>query len=38
MPPRQRRIVHMIVWVSILEFLVFLGIALVFWLETRATP
>jgi len=36
MPPRQRRIVRMIVWVSILEFLVFLGVVLVFWLETPA--
>ena len=35
MPPRQRRIVRMIVWVSLLEFVVFLFVALVFWLETR---
>jgi len=33
--PRQRRIVRMIVWVSVLEFLVFLFVALIFWLETR---
>lgn len=35
MPPRQRRIVRMIVWASLLEFVVFLFLALVFWLETR---
>ncbi len=37
MTPRQRRIVRMIVWVSVLEFVVFLFVALIFWLETR-TP
>ena len=35
MTPRQRRIVRMIVWVSVLEFVVFLFVALIFWLETR---
>lgn len=35
MPPRQRRIVRMIVWISLLEFVVFLFVAAVFWLETR---
>lgn len=29
MPPRQRRIVRLIVWVSIFEFLVFIGLVLV---------
>lgn len=33
--PRQRRIVRMIVWVSLLEFVVFLFVALIFWLESR---
>ncbi|MCX7150222.1 MAG: hypothetical protein NTY05_12565 [Rhodocyclales bacterium] len=33
MPPRQRRIVRMIVWVSVLEFVVFLFVAAIFWLE-----
>ena len=35
MSPRQRRIVRMIVWVSVLEFIVFLFVALIFWLESR---
>ena len=35
MPPRQRRIVRMIVWVSVLEFVVFLFVALIFWLESQ---
>ena len=35
MAPRQRRIVRMIVWVSLLEFIVFLFVALIFWLESR---
>jgi hypothetical protein len=35
MPPRQRRMVRMIVWISLLEFVVFLFVAAVFWLETR---
>lgn len=34
MPPRQRRLVRMIVWASVLEFVVFLFVALIFWLET----
>lgn len=29
LPPRQRRIVRLIVWVSLIEFLVFLGLVLV---------
>ncbi len=33
MPPRQRRIVRMILWVSLLEFVVFLFVAAIFWLE-----
>ncbi|MBI3525415.1 MAG: hypothetical protein HY066_13010 [Betaproteobacteria bacterium] len=35
MPPRHRRISRMIFWVSVLEFIVFLFVALIFWLETR---
>jgi hypothetical protein len=35
MAPRQRRIVRMIVWISVLEFLVFLFVAAIFWLERR---
>ena len=35
MPPRQRRIVRMIVWVSLLEFVVFLFVAAIFWLERQ---
>jgi len=35
MVPRQRRIVRMIVWVSVLEFVVFVLVALVFWAESR---
>ncbi|MDP1613366.1 MAG: hypothetical protein Q8M11_20090 [Sulfuritalea sp.] len=35
MAPRQRRIVRMIVWISVLEFLVFLFVAAIFWLEQR---
>ena len=35
MPPRQRRIVRMIVWVSLAEFVVFLAVAAIFWLEQR---
>lgn len=35
MPPRQRRIVRMIVWLSLLEFVVFLFVAAIFWLEQR---
>jgi hypothetical protein len=29
MPPRQRRIVRLLVWTTVLEFLVFLGVVLV---------
>ncbi len=36
MPPRQRRIVRMIVWVSLAEFVVFLFVAAIFWLEQRS--
>ena len=35
MQPRQRRIVRMIVWVSLLEFVVFLFVAAIFWLERQ---
>ncbi|MDP2826436.1 MAG: hypothetical protein Q8O52_27585 [Sulfuritalea sp.] len=35
MPPRQRRIVRMIVWVSLLEFVIFLFVAAIFWLERQ---
>ncbi|MCX7180995.1 MAG: hypothetical protein NTX56_20255, partial [Proteobacteria bacterium] len=35
MAPRQRRIVRMIIWVSVLEFVVFLLVAAVFWVEQR---
>jgi hypothetical protein len=35
MAPRQRRIVRMIVWISVLEFLAFLFVAAIFWLERR---
>ena len=35
MAPRQRRIVRMIVWVSVLEFVVFLLVAAIFWAEQR---
>lgn len=34
--PRQRRIVRLIVWISVLEFVVFLFVAAIFWLEARA--
>jgi hypothetical protein len=33
--PRQRRIVRMIVWISVLEFIVFLLVAAIFWAEQR---
>lgn len=36
MAPRQRRIVRMIVWVSVLEFVVFLLVAAIFWAEQRS--
>ncbi len=32
---RQRRIVRMIVWVSLIEFVVFLFVAAIFWLERQ---
>lgn len=35
MPPRQRRIAKMILWVSLLEFVVFLFVAAIFWLEQQ---
>ena len=35
MAPRQRRIVRMIIWVSLLEFAIFLLVAAVFWAEQR---
>lgn len=35
MAPRQRRIVRMIIWISVLEFLVFLLVAAIFWAEQR---
>ncbi len=36
MVPRQRRIVRMIVWVSLLEFVVFLFVAAIFWLGRQS--
>ena len=33
--PRQRRIVRMIVWISVLEFIVFLFVAAIFFLERQ---
>ena len=33
MAPRQRRIVRMIIWISLLEFVVFVFVAAIFWLE-----
>ena len=35
MAPRQRRIVRMIIWISVLEFVVFLFVAAIFWLEQQ---
>ncbi len=35
MAPRQRRIVRMIVWIGVLEFLVFVLVAAIFWAERR---
>lgn len=35
MTPRQRRIVRMIVWISVLEFVVFVFVAAIFWAERR---
>lgn len=36
MPPRQRRIVRMILWVSVLEFAAFLLIVAIFWAERQS--
>lgn len=36
MAPRQRRIVRMIVWVSVLEFVAFLFVAAIFWAERQS--
>lgn len=35
MAPRQRRIVRLIVWISVLEFVVFLLVVGIFWAEQR---
>lgn len=35
MAPRQRRIVRMIVWVGVLEFVVFVFVAAIFWAERQ---
>ena len=35
MAPRQRRIVRMIVWIGVLEFVVFVFIAAIFWAEPQ---
>jgi len=35
MAPRQRRIVRMIIWIGVLEFVVFLFVAAIFWLERQ---
>jgi len=37
MAPRQRRIVRMIIWISVLEFVVFLFVAAIFWLERQGS-
>ncbi len=37
MPPRQRRMVRMMVWISLLEFIVFLCVATIFWLERQGS-
>lgn len=34
MPPRQRRIVRMVVWLTVIEFVVFLGLVVVYRLAT----
>lgn len=36
MPPRQRRIVRMIVWVGVIEFVVFIFVAAIFWAERQS--
>lgn len=35
MVPRQRRIVRLIIWISVLEFAVFLLVAAIYWAEQR---
>lgn len=35
MPPRQRRIVRLIVWTTLLEFIVFLFVFVIYWLESQ---
>lgn len=35
MPPRQRRIVRLIVWTTVLEFIVFLFVFAIYWLESQ---
>lgn len=35
LPPRQRRIVRMLIWVSVAEFVVFLLVAAIFWAEQQ---
>jgi hypothetical protein len=35
MPPRQRRIARLIVWTTVLEFVVFLFVFVIYWLESR---
>ncbi|NJD36414.1 MAG: hypothetical protein FIA96_16575 [Betaproteobacteria bacterium] len=37
MAPRQRRIVRMIIWVSVIEFVIFLFVAAIFWLERQSS-
>jgi hypothetical protein len=37
MAPRQRRIVRMIIWISVLEFVVFLFVAAIFWSERQGS-
>ncbi len=33
MPPRQRRIARLIIWTTALEFVVFLFVFVIYWLE-----
>lgn len=35
MPPRQRRIARLIIWVSVLEFVIFLFVFCIYWLENQ---
>jgi hypothetical protein len=37
MPPRQRRIAHLIIWTTALEFVVFLFVFIIYWLELGRT-